>query len=61
MHDGSLATLEDVIDFHDGGGRQNPNLDRETKSLRLTDEEKGGLAAFLQSLAGRVTEGFESR
>lgn len=26
MHDGTLATLEDVIDFYDGGGRTNNSL-----------------------------------
>ena len=27
MHDGSIATLEDVVDFYTDGGRQNPYLD----------------------------------
>jgi cytochrome c peroxidase len=26
MHDGSLATLEEVVEFYDRGGRANPNL-----------------------------------
>ncbi|MBK9169657.1 MAG: c-type cytochrome [Bryobacterales bacterium] len=55
MHDGSLATLEDVIGFYDGGGRPNPNLDREIRPLRLTDAEKRALEAFLQSLSGTVS------
>ena len=27
MHDGSFATLEDVVEYHDRGGAQNPALD----------------------------------
>ena len=50
MHYGSLATLNDVIDFYDSGGRTNPNLDSEIRSLRLTAEEKKALAAFLRAL-----------
>ncbi|HEY6656539.1 MAG TPA: hypothetical protein VI038_06890, partial [Methyloceanibacter sp.] len=37
MHDGSLATLEDVIDFYDAGGRPNPFL-----SARDNLDENGG-------------------
>ncbi len=57
MHDGSLRTLEDVIDFYSDGGRANSNLDPELQPLRLTALEKRQLEAFLQSLTGRVTEG----
>ena len=54
MHDGSLATLEEVIAFYDRGGRPNPNLDIEVKSLELTDTEKADLLEFLKSLTGPV-------
>ena len=57
MHDGSLAKLEDVVEFYDGGGRQNPNLDREIHRLELTGEEKRALVAFLGALSGEVREG----
>ena len=57
MHDGSLATLEDVVDFYTDGGRQNPYLDRELRPLRLTEDEKAALVAFLRSLTGTVSEG----
>ena len=43
MHDGSLATLEDVIEFYDRGGNPNPYLDSELHQLRLTPEEKQAL------------------
>ena len=57
MHDGSLATLEDVVKFYDEGGRPNPNLDPEIHALHLTAEEKQALVAFLQSLSGSIREG----
>lgn len=57
MHDGSLRTLEDVIDFYDGGGRPNPNLDSEIRPLRLAAGEKKALAAFLRALNGVIREG----
>jgi cytochrome c peroxidase len=50
MHDGSLATLEDVVDFYDRGGNKNMNLDPLMKPLHLTEKEKKGLAAFLKTL-----------
>ncbi|MCS7025801.1 MAG: cytochrome-c peroxidase [Bryobacteraceae bacterium] len=58
MHDGSLKTLEEVIDFYDQGGRENPNLDTEIRKLGLTLEEKRALVAFLHSLSGKVREGW---
>jgi cytochrome c peroxidase len=57
MHDGSLATLEDVIEFYDEGGKANPNLDLDMQPLRLSEQEKADLAAFLQALSGIVQEG----
>jgi len=57
MHDGSLATLEDVIEFYDRGGRQNPYLDAELRPLKLAEEEKDALLAFLNALTGTVREG----
>ena len=57
MHDGSLATLEEVVDFYTDGGRPNPYLDRELRPLRLTDDEKTAVVAFLRSLTGMVSDG----
>ncbi len=61
MHDGSLATLEDVVEFYDGGGRPNPHIDPEMHPLRLTVEEKQALAAFLTSVSGTIREGADQR
>lgn len=57
MHDGSLATLEDVIEHYDRGGIANPNLDEDIRPLRLTAEEKRALTAFLRALTGPVRHG----
>jgi cytochrome c peroxidase len=57
MHDGSLATLAEVIDFYDKGGSQNANLDPEIRELHLTAEEKAAVVAFLEALNGTVRDG----
>ena len=59
MHDGSIARLEDLIEFYDRGGKDNPFRDRELRPLSLTAEEKGALLAFLESLSGEIREGLE--
>jgi cytochrome c peroxidase len=57
MHDGSVATLEDVVKFYDEGGRPNPTIDPEIRPLKLTVEQKRTLVAFLKSLSGQLREG----
>jgi cytochrome c peroxidase len=57
MHDGSLTTLEEVVEFYNRGGNPNPYLDGEILRLGLTSEEKRSLVSFLQSLAGDLREG----
>jgi cytochrome c peroxidase len=52
MHDGSLKTLKDVVDFYVGGGTSNPHLDKEIKELKLKGPEREDLVAFLESLTG---------
>jgi cytochrome c peroxidase len=58
MHDGSLPTLEAVVDFYDQGGRENPSIDVEMRPLKLTPDEKHALVEFLKSLSGKVSEGW---
>ena len=48
MHDGSLATLEDVVRFYDQGG--GPDQTAGLGRLGLTDPEIDQLVAFLESL-----------
>lgn len=54
MHDGSIATLAEVIDFYNRGCAPNPNLDEDIKPLNLTETEKADLLAFLESLSGPI-------
>ena len=58
MHDGSLPTLEDVIEYYDRGGNQNPYLDENMAPLHLSPGEKKALLAFLRTgLTGSVVSG----
>ncbi len=62
MHDGSMATLEEVLDFyaaggrnittgpHAGDGRLNPNRSELISRIDLTEQDKADLVAFLKTL-----------
>jgi cytochrome c peroxidase len=51
MHDGSLATLEEVIDHYAAGGKMNhPNKSTNLRRVHLAESEKRDLIEFLQSL-----------
>jgi cytochrome c peroxidase len=52
MHDGSLATLRDVVEFYDRGGVPNEGLDARLRPLGLSREQVADLVAFLESLTG---------
>jgi cytochrome c peroxidase len=56
MHDGSLATLKDVVEFYSAGGRPNPNLSPLIRPLFLHDYEKAALVAFLRALTDQDCE-----
>lgn len=60
MHDGSLETLEDVVEFYDSGGHPNPELDPILRPLGLSPEDRAALIAFLRTLSGRIEEGPEA-
>ena len=51
MHDGSVPTLEAVIEQYDAGGRGDPTTDPLIKPMSLTDEEKADLLEFLRSFS----------
>jgi len=57
MHDGSVASLEEVVEYYDRGGNRNSNLDTELQPIGFTKEEKQALVTFLRSLSGVVREG----
>lgn len=52
MHNGSFATLAEVIEFFNQGGGNDPNKTKLLKPLGLSAEEKLALEAFLHSLTG---------
>lgn len=57
MHDGSHATLEDVVAWYDKGGlggEKNPHLSDKIKKLSLTDEEKKDLVEFMKACTGEL-------
>ncbi len=56
MHNGSLLSLEEVIEFYDRGGVPNENLSPLIRPLGLSVEEKAALRAFLASLNGGNVE-----
>lgn len=56
MHNGSFSTLEDVIDYYDGGGHQHELLDPLLRPLELTADEKNALVAFLRALTGATID-----
>jgi cytochrome c peroxidase len=52
MHDGSMPTLEAVVDHYSGGLQHRPSLDINiVTGLTLDDAEKRALVAFLKSLS----------
>jgi cytochrome c peroxidase len=53
MHDGSLPTLEAVIDHYDSGFIRRPSLSDQVKPLGLTSSEKADLLAFLRTLSSQ--------
>ena len=55
MHDGSLASLDEVVDYYDRGGNRHALLDAEVRPIGLTGPEKHALAVFLRSLTGIMT------
>jgi len=50
MHDGSLSTLEHVVDHYESGGSNHFNQSNLVKGFNLTAEERANLIVFLQSL-----------
>jgi cytochrome c peroxidase len=52
MHDGSMQTLAEVVEFYDKGGNANPFLDPQIKPLRLDEGQKHDLVEFLKTLTG---------
>jgi cytochrome c peroxidase len=58
MHDGSLATLRDVVEFYNRGGERNPRQTPRIRPLGLNPRDIDALVAFLRSLDG---EGYQDQ
>ena len=56
MHDGSIATLREVVELYNRGGEKNPYLDPKIEPLRLSPAEVDALVAFMEALDG---EGYQ--
>lgn len=50
MHDGSMKTLEEVVEHYNSGGKNHPNKSSLIRPLMLTKQEKKDLIAFLKAL-----------
>jgi len=55
MHDGSMATLEQVVDHYDIGGVDRPSRSDLMRPLHLTTQEKSDLVTFLKTLSSNLT------
>ena len=52
MHDGSLKTLEEVVEHYAKGGTPNQWLSNKIKKIELTPEQKADLVAFMKACTG---------
>lgn len=52
MHDGSLKTLADVLDFYNRGGAPHSGQDVRIRPLNLSDSEIAAIISFLNTLTG---------
>lgn len=52
MHNGTLGTLAEVVEFYDQGGGNHPNKDSRLRPLGLIPSEKSDLVAYLEALSG---------
>jgi cytochrome c peroxidase len=51
MHDGSIRTLEEVVDHYDHGFINRPSLADQIKPLGLSAQDKADLVAFMRTLS----------
>jgi cytochrome c peroxidase len=54
MHDGSIPTLEAVVDHYAKGGVDRPSRSDVMKPLQLSTQEKADLVAFMNALTSDV-------
>jgi mono/diheme cytochrome c family protein len=51
MHNGTLSTLAEIVEFYDMGGGPHPNKNAMIQPLGLLTSEKAALVAFLESMS----------
>lgn len=51
MHDGSIKTLREVVEFYNKGAGKNPHRDPKIKKLNLSEKDIDNLVAFLKALS----------
>ena len=57
MHDGSIKTLKEVVEFYNkGGAPEDPKIDKDMKPLNLTEEEIGFLVEFLKAMSSQASK-----
>jgi cytochrome c peroxidase len=61
MHDGSLKTLEEVVEHYVKGGTPNQWLSKDIVKLKLSDQDKKDLVAFMQACSGPLPPVQEGR
>ena len=61
MHDGSMETLEEVVDHYVKGGHQNPNLSKDILKLDLSPQDKADLVEFMKACTGPLPDVKEGR
>jgi cytochrome c peroxidase len=54
MHDGSIATLDAVVEHYNRGGIDRPSRSDLIVPLGLTEQDKLDLVAFLKSLSSKL-------
>ena len=60
MHNGSLTTLDDVIDHYAAGGAGHPNQDPRVTPFELNEGQRADLLAFMQALTDSSFETWSS-
>ncbi len=56
MHDGSLPTLEEVVEYYDRGGIRHKYTDTAVQRLRLNDQQKKDLVEFMRQGLAEIKE-----
>ncbi len=55
FHDGSVATLREVVEHYVRGGDDRSNVSPDLKPLKLSEQDKDDLVAFMRALTGSKT------